>query len=314
MQSHGVPFAAALRVPAFLLLFVAAAQPARAQRATPEGNFLVQSRIDPATGTERGTVTTFPVQRGAGEGMLTWTCAADGGVFVGVWLEGGRRADRPKRTVWRFDQDEPVASALTGLDESFSWFLPADQVVPFTARARTAARLVLRTARGGGGQWVHEYDLAGAAAALERLACTREPRASEPARPWQAPVPEVPAAPPTGEGTYEISAIEEMPRIRNAEAVSRFLSEGAVAALGPGAEAKATVRFRLLESGRVDAPTVLIVETTNPAANELLTQAAARFVMSPARVNNRPVRVWLEIPLTVATPEAASTPAPPRRR
>lgn len=111
------------------------------------------------------------------------------------------------------------------------------------------------------------------------------------------------------EGTYELSAVEEMPRLRNVREVVR-----SVGALYPpelrdaGIGGEVVLKYRILTTGRVDPATVEIVSTADARLNDAARQVVAGMVFAPARTASRPVPVWVTQPLTF---EVQSTPPAP---
>ena len=57
------------------------------------------------------------------------------------------------------------------------------------------------------------------------------------------------------------------------------------------------VRFRVLEDGRVDAASIQITSSTHEQFNEPTMRAVRALRFRPAKVNGRPVKVWVEQPI-----------------
>ena len=98
------------------------------------------------------------------------------------------------------------------------------------------------------------------------------------------------------EGTYEMSAVEVPPRVRNAREV-----DAAMDALYPpelraaGVAAEVVVRMRVDRRG---VPWDLrVTSSTRPEFDAPTLAALARLRLTPAEVNDRPVEVWIEIPV-----------------
>jgi TonB family protein len=111
------------------------------------------------------------------------------------------------------------------------------------------------------------------------------------------------------EGTYEMSAVEELPGLVNHAAMARQIAERFPPALRDSAISGAVVvRFRILENGTVDPASPAVEMTTEPRFDEaaIAVIRAARF--RPARVANRAVKVWVTLPIQfqVEEPEPAS--------
>lgn len=120
-----------------------------------------------------------------------------------------------------------------------------------------------------------------------------------------------------GKDTYELSAVEEIPRILNA---SEFM-QAMVAEYPPllrvlGVGGRVNVRFRVLHTGRVDSLSIRVHQSTNARFDEPAKRAVNVLRFRPAYVNGRPVRAWVELPIVfeVGAPadSAAATPARPR--
>lgn len=121
---------------------------------------------------------------------------------------------------------------------------------------------------------------------------------------------------PPAEGTYELSAVEEMPEIRNRRDIARLVAAGYPVDLrGTGTQAGVTLRFRVLTTGRVDPATVTVVESAHEAFNEPAVQVARRMLFRPAGINGRPVSVLVTVPINFFdpdTPAADPVPVAPR--
>lgn len=104
---------------------------------------------------------------------------------------------------------------------------------------------------------------------------------------------------PPDEGTYELSAVEERPQLSNQADLARQLSRNYPPLLrDAGVAGTVQVRFRVLENGRVDAESITVTSTTHEQFNDPTIRAVRGLRFRPARVNNRPVRVWVELPIT----------------
>jgi TonB family protein len=111
------------------------------------------------------------------------------------------------------------------------------------------------------------------------------------------------------EGTYRLSALEVEPVLRNRRDVNRAMER-----LYPpepraeGAEAQVEVKYRIIESGRVDTASIQMVSTTDARFGAVTRQVVARMVFAPGMINGRPVSVWAEQPINFRLPAGA----PPR--
>lgn len=303
---------------ALLLGGALSAGAAHAQEVERVGTFHVRTRVDPITDEDRSAAALFP-DGGGPEGTLVWVCGnPDTGLAVTLQLDdgvsGGGPADGARqRVVWRFDRDRPDSTWLYGLDSL--WHVREDQAVSFTIRAKKASRLVIRVLDGAPryAETDYIYDLTGSAAALDRLGCARNPRVSGPPA-HRPPPPATWDLPDTDEATYELSAVEELPRITNAAEFQRVLMEGYPAQLRAArVEGRVTVRFRVLETGRVDAGSISVTEPSHEEFNAAAALAVQSLFLRPARVNGRPVKAWVELPIlfTVGGESAATPPPPP---
>lgn len=121
--------------------------------------------------------------------------------------------------------------------------------------------------------------------------------------------PTPPAAPPPDEGTYDISAIEVPPRVRNARQVARQLEVRYPPALRDSLiSGDVVLRFRILEDGTVDPASILAILSTHEGFEEPAVSVIGQMRFTPALVNDRPVRVWVEVPIRFAV---EAPPAPP---
>jgi TonB family protein len=295
------------------LLFALPAAPSAHAQPPRVGSFFIREAEDPATGENRSVAAIIPRR---GPGQVRWQCVERGGVAVGINLGVLSHDEYTRRVTWRFDGDPPDTTSLSGMSGTMDWYLPPDDVASFTVRARTARRLVVR-ALSAGTEYVYALDQPGPA--LDRLPCARgTPVPGQPLRPGRERD-GVERATPPDEGTYELSAVEVLPRIRNRAELARLLAEGFPPALrDSGVQGTATLRFRVLENGAVDSATVQVTHSTHEAFNEPAIAAVRRLVATPAMVNGRPVKVWVELPLTFtltrnaeAPDSAAAPPSPP---
>jgi TonB family protein len=103
---------------------------------------------------------------------------------------------------------------------------------------------------------------------------------------------------PPDQGTYELSAVEELPRLSNGADFGRQLERNYPPLLRDArVSGTVTVRFRVNEDGRVDAESISISNSTHEQFNDPTIRAVRAMRFRPARVNNRPVRVWVEQPI-----------------
>lgn len=175
------------------------------------------------------------------------------------------------------------------------------------------------------GAWAMLLLAAGCALWLWTASRSSAPRSADPAPPPAGAVdervdfvnppdsaasPEGPAEPgaPAAQGgeagtadtshTYELSEVVEPPRARNMGALLRELERNYPPQLrDAGVTGVVRVRFRILENGAVDRPTMTITEVGHPAFAEPTLVSVQNLRFDPARVNGRPVRVWAELPV-----------------
>jgi TonB family protein len=103
---------------------------------------------------------------------------------------------------------------------------------------------------------------------------------------------------PPDEGTYELSAVEEQPRPTNIADLRRQLERNYPPLLR---DARVTgtvqVRFRVMEDGTIDANSISISSSTHEQFNDPTIRSVQRLRFRPAKVNGRPVKVWVELPI-----------------
>lgn len=108
----------------------------------------------------------------------------------------------------------------------------------------------------------------------------------------------VPVAPPTGDDVngYELGAVTEFPRLRNPQVFMRALEREYPPALRQaGHGGLVHVRFRVEPDGTPRDP--VITHTSDPAFVEPTLRALAVMRFTPARLNGRPVPVWVNQPI-----------------
>ncbi|HEX2077839.1 MAG TPA: energy transducer TonB, partial [Longimicrobium sp.] len=136
--------------------------------------------------------------------------------------------------------------------------------------------------------------------AVLRLRFQPARRGGEPVWVWmEVPVewsdPGALAAADTADG-YELSAVEELPRVINAGEFGRALARSYPPLLRDrGTDGIVIVRFRIEVDGTTSNAS--IVHTTHRAFAEPTLSALAVLRFRPAEVNGRPVRAWVEQPI-----------------
>lgn len=103
---------------------------------------------------------------------------------------------------------------------------------------------------------------------------------------------------PPDEGTYELSAVEEQPRPTNLPDLRRQLERNYPPLLR---DARVTgtvqVRMRVTADGTVDANSITITSSSHEQFNDPTIRSVQRLRFRPAKVNGRPVPVWVELPI-----------------
>jgi TonB family protein len=103
---------------------------------------------------------------------------------------------------------------------------------------------------------------------------------------------------PPDEGTYEISAVEERPSPTNTRDLLRQLERNYPPLLR---DARVTgtvqVRMRVMEDGTVDAGSITVTSSSHEQFNDPTIRSVQRLRFRPAKVNGRPVKVWVELPI-----------------
>lgn len=103
---------------------------------------------------------------------------------------------------------------------------------------------------------------------------------------------------PPDEGTYELSAVEEQPRPTNLADLRRQLERNYPPLLR---DARVTgtvqVRMRVTPDGTVDANSISITSSSHEQFNDPTIRSVQRLRFRPAKVNGRPVAVWVELPI-----------------
>lgn len=100
------------------------------------------------------------------------------------------------------------------------------------------------------------------------------------------------------EGAYELSRVTVLPRPLNIPDLRRFMLRNYPPLLrDSGVQGTVQVRFRIEPDGRVDASTIDVTVSSEPAFNLIAVRAVEMLRFSPAEVDGRPVRVWAELPI-----------------
>lgn len=104
---------------------------------------------------------------------------------------------------------------------------------------------------------------------------------------------------PPDEGVYDINAVEVKPELSNRNDVARALERNYPPLLrDAGVGGTVTLKFRVNEDGRVDAATIEVVSSDNEQFSESAKKVVERMRFRPAKVNDRPVKVLVTIPIS----------------
>jgi TonB family protein len=96
-----------------------------------------------------------------------------------------------------------------------------------------------------------------------------------------------------------MNEVEELPRILNEREFTRALmQEHPRVESNPGVQALVQVRFRVEEDGTTSVPSITRSNDARFNAPTLSALRSLRF--RPAKVNGRPVKVWVEMPISWA--------------
>lgn len=278
-----------LLVPALALLpRAAAAQPAGFDSI---GRFGVQISADPITDVDESYAAVADV--GTESVHLYWAC-----VGPRLLIQLQPQPDGIGRSItWRFDRDEPRSETWLGGPGSRIegvTRLPSAENYAFTSRARTAARLVIRQ-RVNGGESDFFFDLSGSERALSRLPCVQSLRP-----------PVLGSAPSSGQGAEirrrprpdpdKLSAVETPPSLLNQDEIAAALWTETPAELRE-TYGRVTLRLRVDTDGFVYPGDAEVVESPHPGLSAAAIRLVPRMRFSPATVNGRPVRNWVELPI-----------------
>jgi periplasmic protein TonB len=100
------------------------------------------------------------------------------------------------------------------------------------------------------------------------------------------------------EPTYDLSAVDEPPRLANRSDVQRALDRNYPPLLrDAGITGDVSIRIRVLSSGRVDPDSMSIERLTHDAFNDPAFRSAERMRFAPGKVAGAPVHVILVYPL-----------------
>lgn len=107
---------------------------------------------------------------------------------------------------------------------------------------------------------------------------------------------------PSDSATAQLSEVQVQPDLLNrgriAAAIRRYYPP---ALRDAGVAGEVTVQFRINAAGGVDAGTIQVVHSSDPAFAEPAVRVVSETRWRPARKDGRPVAVWMTIPLLFAT-------------
>jgi TonB family protein len=106
---------------------------------------------------------------------------------------------------------------------------------------------------------------------------------------------------------YEITAVQEAPRLLNARQFGDVLArEYPLTSYDASIQAEVRVRFRVEADGTTSTPSV--TRSTDPRFDQATLRAVQVLRFSPARLNGQPVRVWVEQPVHWTAPPPSMRP------
>ena len=104
---------------------------------------------------------------------------------------------------------------------------------------------------------------------------------------------------PPDEGVYDISAVEVKPELSNRSDVGRALERNYPPLLrDAGVGGTVMLSFRVNEDGRVDPTSITVVSSDNEQFSDAAKKVVERMRFRPAKVNDRPVKVLVQLPVT----------------
>ena len=293
---------------------------AHAQQHLQIGNFRVMIYTSPATGRDLSFARVKPEGRVNG-GDLVWACGGDpAGLSVGIQLgTTPTRVGAARQALFRFDLDEHYAGAFLGKAQDL-WVLRDQDTAPATARALTAERLVVWVEGDGSSQPPerYAYRLTGLDSVLGRLGCSV--RAGEDGERAGIVTLRTLAAGKQGPDSAAATEliVEEVPRLVSRTEVLRQVSRNYPPLLRDRRVSGTVVlRFRVRETGVVDTASIAVDRSTHPSTHRDFVAAAIRVVTvvrwHPARLDGRPVGVWVTMPVYFILAPLPAASQPPLR-
>ncbi|MBB4638814.1 TonB family protein [Longimicrobium terrae] len=243
-------------------------------------------------------------------GTLAWACGGDpAGLAAGLHLAGDS-SKTPPRVVWRFDAGAPDTTVLETRDGVDVALVGADKAGRIILRARAAERLAVQVLADLPGRPAagYTYTLAGLDSALNRMGCTGKamPSARNAGlrtmdRLMEAGDTVAAGAPPLG--------VEVFPSLRTRADFVRQLERNYPPLLrDAGVSGEVWMRFRVLENGRVDTTDVHVVRASHDEFVIPALRSLQALTFYPARINSRPVKVWIELPVQFAVDNSPAYP------
>jgi TonB family protein len=108
--------------------------------------------------------------------------------------------------------------------------------------------------------------------------------------------------------TADLEKVEELPELVNRDAVSAAITrEYPRTLLDLRQSGTVVLRFRVRENGTVDRPTVRVENATNPGFGEAARRVVYGMRFRPARIRQRPVMVWVTLPIVFQIAERPGT-------
>jgi TonB family protein len=119
--------------------------------------------------------------------------------------------------------------------------------------------------------------------------------------------------------SYWLEDVEEQPELVNRAAVSGALSREYPPQLrASGQTGTVLLRFRVMEDGKADRRTVSVEQVSHPDFADAAVRVVYAMRFRPARLNRRPVPVWVTLPVTFTLaygpgrlPPGSPSPLPP---
>lgn len=112
--------------------------------------------------------------------------------------------------------------------------------------------------------------------------------------------------------SYDLTDVEEVPELVNREAVAAALSrEYPRDLLAQGQTGTVTLRFRVMEDGRVDRATLTIEQFSHPGFGDAATRVVYAMHFRPARISGKRVPVWVTMPVTFQVDYGTQNLSPP---